>query len=229
MKVLIAPIIVLFFILLQSCATVSELHDPTDLALGYSEIKTEEGETHFKRTRKRDINFETDQIMIRHAAQEVVYTPKEEVLESNLLDKKVSKSPNFRLELANTTEYMHLGASVLFRDAKEPWEFRLGASLFDTESIVYAGFDGGVRYYIPVFELDTFAGTGFYIGDNKQCENTYVGDVAFEECTKRFLTAGFVELGIQYKNFGLFARRYGIRDSGIEVPAKNFIGINLDF
>ena len=229
MKVLIAPIIVLFFILLQSCATVSELHDPTDLALGYTEVKTQEGQTHYKRTRKRDIKIETDHVMIRHAAHEVIYTPKNEVLESSLDNKSVSKSPSFRLELANTKEYMHLGASLLFRDTKEPWEFRLGASLFDTDSIVYAGFDGGIRYNIPIYEFETFAGTGFYIGDNKQCENTYLGDAVFEDCTKRFLTAGFVELGVQYKSLGIFARRYGIRDSGVEIPAKNFIGINLDF
>lgn len=107
---------------------------------------------------------------------------------------------------------------------------RIGVSLFESYDVYYAGFDLGARLIMDTQYVQPFVGLGGYAGDNKRCENKtdQFGD-RYEECTKKFLTAGYVEYGLQFEKFALFGREYKINDAGLSIPATHFWGINISF
>lgn len=241
MKTLIAPIILLFIFLLQSCATVSELSDPNDLSLGYAETKTENGKTIFKRKRSKEIEVEDTSreiLLVSNEWQEVDESAidfQPASLEMNVKPKKSAGSSAFYSEFATRKGFQHLGIGLGLRGEKSPLEFKLGVSLFSAPETTYAGFDLAMRWYMKLFKnIEPFLGGGLYLGDNKVCEEYYEenslgNDVLVEDCTKIYLSANYLEAGIQFKNMTLFAREYGIRDAGIKLPVQRLYGIGFKF
>ncbi len=123
---------------------------------------------------------------------------------------------------------MHLGAHGGYKinDYMQP---RIGASMFFSEKEMYGGFDLSGRVHLPIGELIPFAGIGGYIGDTKKCyylegrpqsEANYV-------CDKKFLSAGYTEVGLNYKFLEIFWRNYNINRAGISIPTDQFLGIGI--
>ena len=236
MKSLLVPIILLFIFLLQSCATVSELVDPNDQVLGYKKVETEEGKTEFKRKRLIDDGLD-DALLIEEVVPDLQepLMVKKEFAEAKSEDakpdlkKKVGRS-GFVFETALHDEYLHIGPAFRFELDDNPFTFKLGVSLFSTQQATYAGFDLGSRWNIYRFgDVEPLVGVGLYAGDRKECEDTFEDGEFYEECTKSFLTATYLELGLRIKDVTIFAREYGINDAGIEIPVKRFLGIGIGF
>jgi hypothetical protein len=138
-----------------------------------------------------------------------------------------SKGVNGFLELSRTTGNTHFGIHF----AAPMNEFiigRLGASFFNSEEL-FAGLDLSARAYLPVFKVRPFAGAGAYYGDTKKCSDEINNGVVIERCEKKFLGAGYVELGVEYNAFSFFWRDYSINRAGLSVPTNGFWGIGLQF
>ena len=102
---------------------------------------------------------------------------------------------------------------------------RVGVGFFSSERQLYAGCDGSVRLQVPQLAISPFAGLGAYIGDIKKCTistTTYI-----EECEKKFLIAGYTELGLSYSVLQLFWRNYNINRAGVEIPSDQFWGLGI--
>jgi hypothetical protein len=131
------------------------------------------------------------------------------------------------LELANEKNNLHLGLLYGAPFANNFFMGRFGVSLFSSEKEIYAGFDGSVRLQIPQAAYSPFLGAGAYYGDTKKCtssSNSYV-----EDCEKKFLFAGYTEIGMTFSNLQLFWRNYNISRAGITIPVDQFWGLGLSF
>ena len=242
MKTLLAPIILLFIFWLQSCATVSELSDSSDRALGYTKNKTADGKTIYKRKRVKDLVRDSGSSTVWLASNQATILNDEiksdfnnSKLEKSLDHKKSDYQNIFYTEAAFQDEFTHLGLGLGLKNRKNPFEFKLGLSIFGTPENTYAGFDIALRWYTNLYrDIQPFVGGGLYLGDNKTCQESFENDsygntYLVEECSKTYLSANYVELGVRYKDFSLFAREYGITDAGIIIPARRFIGIGYSF
>lgn len=133
------------------------------------------------------------------------------------------------LEHSSAAGHSHLGLHYGFGEFKDHMVPRIGMSLFGSEGTTFAGFDGSMRGYAVIDQLRPFVGAGFYLGDSKKCTDRYELGVIVERCEKKFLSSGFVEAGLEYKNFSVFWRDYAVNRAGISVPTRQFFGIGLRF
>ena len=72
-------------------------------------------------------------------------------------------------------------------------------------------------------------GLHYGFGDSKKCTDRNEFGIIIERCEKKFLSSGFVEAGLEYKNFSVFWRDYAVNRAGISVPTRQFFGIGLRF
>lgn len=136
---------------------------------------------------------------------------------------------NFFVEHSSAAGHSHLGLHLGFGDFKDNWVPRIGVSLFGSEGTTFAGFDGSMRGYVVLDDLRPFVGAGVYVGDTKTCTDRNEFGTVIERCEKKFLSSGFVEAGLEYKNFSVFWRDYAVNRAGLSIPTKQFFGIGLRF
>lgn len=140
--------------------------------------------------------------------------------------KEPSNAKGF-IELANEKNNLHLGLLFGAPFANNFFMGRFGVSLFSSEKEIYAGFDGSVRLQIPESTFSPFLGVGAYYGDTKKCTSSASSFV--EDCEKKFLFAGFTEIGITYSAVQVFWRNYNISRAGITIPVEHFWGLGFSF
>ena len=110
-----------------------------------------------------------------------------------------TKNTNGFLELSRTSGNTHFGIHFA-APINDYFMGRLGASFFNSEEL-FAGLDLSVRAYLPIDKIRPFAGAGAYYGDTKKCTNAYVNGFPVERCEKKFLGAGYVEVGLEISHF----------------------------
>lgn len=220
---------------LLACSTMFESTDPW-ANTPYEVSKNEAGETVYTRKQytgpvyhEKTPNYFEQSIRLSEAAapkKEAVYglpLPESEVSIEPKDSKDLSLIGGLGLEYAAGDNNQHLGVHI-FGSPSEWLQIRGGFSLFLSKD-VFAGFDLSVRLMPIDAEVKPFVGLGGYLGDTKKCVRT-----AFEveTCEKKFLEAGYAELGLSYKNFFLFYRDYSIKRAGLSVPTDYFIGIGAN-
>ena len=120
---------------------------------------------------------------------------------------------------------VHIGMNVT-----EWFAPRIGASLFMSKD-VYAGLDLSGRFQLPIGGVKTFLGLGAYLGDSKEC-GYQIDPITgrYEEvCDKKFLTAGYAELGVELGKVSVFVRDYRLTRAGLSVPTNLFWGLGIRF
>lgn len=144
-------------------------------------------------------------------------------------EKESDSSSNFlgSLELAMTPGHVHLGAHLGI--ALSSWlDARLGISGFFSKD-TYTGFDLSTRAYVPFeWKVRPYAGLGLYLGDSRTCyRDPLGGGYTVEVCDKKFLSAGYGEVGLELGKFHLFVRDYNITRAGLSVPTETFYGLGV--
>lgn len=228
MKSLVSSIILLFIFWLQSCSTVSEVFDPNDSPLGYSEKQNEEGKTIY--VRKRRLSGPRDLPVTTEVEPDLL-------LDDNIVSTAAPIRPSlskdesgFIFEGAFQDDYIHIGPGFEFRSYDSPLSLKLGVSLFSGIEASYAGFDLAGRWHIfKMGDIEPLVGAGLFLGDRKECKEVFEERTLQEECIKSFLSAAYLEFGLKIKRFTVFVRDYGITDAGLKVPTKRFFGIGVLF
>jgi hypothetical protein len=217
-----------------SCSTMHEAFSPSDSTSGYQQKTNEKGETVHRRERDlRDAPIATPLAPAPVATPVPLARTPSPQAQTNFQDE--TQSPYYNSEnalspressgyfvggeLALAENHGQLGVSV----GKEIWSFvdlRGGASLFFGND-AYAGFDLGARAKLPLGNVTPFIGLGGYIGDVKKC----VRDGFVEVCEKKFLSAGFTEIGLFLWDISVFFRNYNIEEAGKIVPSAHSFGI----
>lgn len=133
------------------------------------------------------------------------------------------------LEIARTDGHWHLGVHAGYNvyDWLMP---RIGASIFVSKD-VYLGFDLSTRFIAPLGYFKPYVGIGGYFGDTKSCSrqsNTTFGYTE-EICDKKFLSAGYGEVGVEFGQASIFVRDYRLLRAGLSVPTDMFVGVGLRF
>lgn len=226
-------ILICNLIFLVGCSTVFESTDPYTTT-PYLDSKNTQGETIYTRREYRDpMMYSTAPDYYNQSIQEeessetksttMTLPPK---LPLPIEAPKASEPGmgfGFGFEYAAGDGNHHVG--VNFNGATGEWLQARGGVSFFVSKDTYAGFDLALRAVPLKKELKPFAGIGAYIGDTKTCKvSTFDVDV----CEKKFLSAGYGEIGISYRNWSLFYRDYNITRAGLDVPTDYFIGIGID-
>lgn len=144
------------------------------------------------------------------------------------LDPSSKNDFNAFLEMSRTKGNTHLGFHF-GGSSNEILYGRLGGSMFFSGDELFMGLDVSGRAYIPTKKVQPFAGAGLYWGDTKKCTDGYSNGQPVERCEKKFLGAGYVELGLEVMNISVFWRDYNITRAGLSVPTESFWGIGLRF
>ncbi len=145
---------------------------------------------------------------------------------------KVSDEPSRgsgHVEIAWVDGHWHLGGHVGYNvyDWLMP---RIGASMFISKD-VYLGFDLSTRFIAPLGYFKPYVGIGGYFGDTKSCSRRYNTTFGYTEdvCDKKFLTAGYGEVGVEFGQASIFVRDYRLMRAGLSIPTDIFIGLGLRF
>jgi hypothetical protein len=220
-------------LLLVGCSTLFESVNPNDTTTGYQATTNKNGETVYRRERyvgppystPAPTPFPTPEPTPWPVASSLDARSSEAPLpnpsETSLDGEKTKPGLGLGVELSSDSQRFHLGAMIIgeigFVDAK------LGLSLFSGARDLYAGFDLGVRPKYEFGHYAVFAGLGVYAGDTKNCTT----DNYVETCEKKFLYAGYAEVGVYLWNISLFARSYNIEEAGKRIPSDTFLGIGF--
>ena len=225
----------LFFV--SSCTTLLESTSPIQNQPTYQRTKNSSGETVYRQQHFQPTPNPTPTNAIQPIfsnddrysnTSEVHMSPNQN--SSSLSSQSETDNHNWvgYFEGASTTGHLHLGlhGGYQINDYLQP---RIGTSFFFSEKDLYGGFDLSARAIAPIGEIKPFIGIGGYLGDTKKCyylegqpqtEANYV-------CDKKFLTAGYTELGATYKFIEIFWRNYNINRAGLNIPTDQFFGIGI--
>ncbi|MGZ3726384.1 MAG: hypothetical protein ACXWQQ_11315 [Pseudobdellovibrio sp.] len=133
---------------------------------------------------------------------------------------------HFFLEMSGSGKDLHLGFHLGF-PLSDKLMLRGGASVVISDDPYYGlDFSGRYRFRDSDLPWSPFAGLGIFYGDSRTCTPT---SATTEECDKKFLGLGYAEAGIKYEHLDLFYRSYSINRAGISIPARDFIGIGVEF
>lgn len=213
-KIILVPLLMI----ISGCHTVGDALNPVTYNSDYRESKNAKGETitHYTKTSLIP-NYTT-----------VSYEPSLTTPVSSLEAVPDDPENDFKvlgfLELSQSKDSTHLGLHI----GGEPSPYilmRLGVSMF-ASSDLYWGFDASARAQIPLEYIKPFAGIGGYIGDAEKC---YQINSTAQHCDKKFLGAGYGEVGFEVSNFSLFYRKYNLNRAGISIPDQDFIGLGIRF
>lgn len=231
-QILRAPLLISVFVFLSGCHTLLESTQPIPPV--YSKETNERGETVYKSQKSRPRWYEpyeqsyTSKPWVNSSLESTNVRSNEPLtknpiqLQPQNLQQKASIS-GF-LEFANGDGNTHLGVHVGLPVLTDLLHARGGLSMFLSNSDTYLGFDGSARLKIFRANLSPFIGLGAYFGDSKKCQqDLFEGEV----CEKKFLSAGYGEIGFQYQGFHIFWRDYNITRAGLNVPTNGLWGIGL--
>ncbi|MDX9731325.1 MAG: hypothetical protein RBT63_06100 [Bdellovibrionales bacterium] len=227
-----ALILVPFFLI--GCHSLMESASPYDRGSGYKKTTNEHGETVYRRTQP----VAPAPIPIVSPTPYPTYIQPEPVKPVASSNTSSDNGLNLHLELATTKGHLHIGAHIGFQ-VTSVFEPRLGLSFFSSDTFrsgesseLYAGVDLSSRFYWPgLSTFRPFVGIGAYFGDTKQCveernPHTWIRE---ETCEKKFLSAGYAELGFELAQWTVFMRNYSIIRAGINIPSDFFLGVGYRF
>ncbi|MBX9768878.1 MAG: hypothetical protein K2X47_16515 [Bdellovibrionales bacterium] len=221
------------FFSLCACSTLLEVTSPDNTALGYEKQKNEKGEEVYRRERVvfpggSALTPTQPQAPLQPLPTQPIYPPDKPLppMESQpVLDTQTNKPDESSSgwfvsgELAVAEDYKQFGVD-LGKEVLPVLDLRGGFAFFSGNDF-YSGFDAGARAKVRVGFFEPFVGLGGYVGDLKTCST--VGFV--EVCEKKFLYAGFTEVGASFWRISLFFRNYNIEEAGKKIPAAHSYGI----
>lgn len=224
-------------LILSSCHTMMEATNPYEQSKGpYTATKNDKGETIFVR----------ETAIPKYISQPVIYpvmpvspaplepvprykpTSSDVISTAPAVDSGPKTSFGF-LEIAGTKGNTHMGIHFAGM-ASEILMGRMGGSIFISEEL-FLGLDLSARAYIPINSVKPFGGVGVYYGDTKKCSQGYTDSSGryVEHCEKKFLGAGYVELGFEIENVSVFWRDYNVTRAGLTIPTESFWGVGVRF
>ena len=127
-------------------------------------------------------------------------------------------------ELISSRQDLHLGFHAAWQTTPHI-ELRLGASAFFSND-PYLGLDLSGRYYFFDSKVNPFIGAGGFLGDARSCEMQVNG---IEQCEKKFLGLGYLEVGTSFGPLSVFYRSYSMNRAGVSIPARDFLGVGITF
>lgn len=222
-------------LVLPACHTMMENSSPYDYGGGgggYTQTKNDKGET--IHVRERPGNSNVPPVIYPVAPiypSPIISNPNPpsstDGASSINFDPMGPNSVHAFLEFARTEGNTHMGFHF-GGSTNDVFMGRIGGSFFYSEEL-FLGLDFSGRAYIPTNNIKPFAGAGIYYGDTKKCKQVYSNGIPVERCEKKFLGAGYVELGLELQNFSVFWRDYNVTRAGLTVPTESFWGIGLRF
>lgn len=221
-------------LMLIGCSTVLEELTPSSGSIQYSKVRKRNGETVYRgaRVRRPSYIYYDPQPSISYSGSSFGATASyNEDMSSGQSEYKEPPSSSFSgnnlsFDINTNLEYSHVGVNYKFINETN-FEVYGGVSMF-VASDFYFGFDAGARLLLEISSVKPFVGFGGYLGDHKRCE--YDPYLSYEECEKKFLSAGYLEYGIRFSDqFSIFSRAYSINRAGVSIPGDQFYGIGISF
>lgn len=259
MKQLLFPLYLCLLSLSSACSTLSESISSSESTAKYEKTRGENGETVYRRTRVLSpepaetpeserfdrpiyvapVDLPTSNpssspyvaSSLPPSSADLQNLEKMRAEERRALIADAADSPNVLTEVYLPLEFNagnghgHIGVGLGF-ELLSILDLKGGISLFSGREI-YSGFDAAARLKYKIGFVTPFVGIGGYAGDSKNCSTKGL----VELCEKRFLFAGYTEMGLGLGGFHFNYRRYAIEDAGIELPVSTLwgVGYNLQF
>lgn len=208
-----------------SCHTMMESTLTPYTNYNYQPTKNDKGETVYK---SEQVSYQTQPI--QPAIQVVTPSEHQSVKPQQLQNSDDGFKPHSSavfIEAAKDHDQFHLGIHYGIFMENNVVLFRGGTSLFSSGDENYLGFDFSARAYLRNNFIEPFVGLGGYIGDIKKC--VYDFNLGRNICEKKFLNAGYGEIGLQKDWFQIFWRDYNISRAGVQVPSESTLGIGVVF
>lgn len=244
--------LLLSLFVMSGCSTLMEAASPGDSSQGYQKYQNEKGEEVFRRERlvlpevarlgpaqplvplqpaptlpvqpsPTPPRPPTEPGLAAQRAREETQDPKSSSLpEASQAPGALPQEPHnwfFSADIATGQDFMQIGAGL----GKEVFPFLdlRGGFAFFSGNDFYSGFDIGARAKLKIDFFEPFLGVGGYLGDLKACSTQGFVEV----CEKKFLYAGYTEVGASFWRISLFFRNYNIEEAGKKIPGAQSYGV----